>query len=155
MKGYEHKKEEQLWYVYEIPGVKVGISTDWKSRIRKQKHDWTKCRVVAECWGTRSDAIAWEEQYQKVLGYEVEHVKRYSNQKPAMKSYWDSLSAEERKARNKNSGKKGFQHSNSAKTLETNRIKAYEKVECPHCGKVGARNNMTRWHFDNCKSKIY
>jgi hypothetical protein len=22
---------------------------------------------------------------------------------------------------------------------------------CPHCGKTGGINGMTRWHFDNCK----
>lgn len=25
---------------------------------------------------------------------------------------------------------------------------------CPHCKKVGARGNMSRYHFDNCKQKI-
>lgn len=25
------------------------------------------------------------------------------------------------------------------------------KVECPHCGKVGQKFVMARWHFDNCK----
>jgi hypothetical protein len=25
-------------------------------------------------------------------------------------------------------------------------------VTCPHCGKEGAKNNMTRYHFDNCQS---
>lgn len=24
---------------------------------------------------------------------------------------------------------------------------------CPHCGKTGGINGMTRWHFDNCKHK--
>ena len=27
------------------------------------------------------------------------------------------------------------------------------KVECPHCGKIGNRGAMKRWHFDNCKKK--
>lgn len=27
------------------------------------------------------------------------------------------------------------------------------KVTCPHCGKNGANNTMSRWHFDNCRSK--
>ena len=26
------------------------------------------------------------------------------------------------------------------------------RVECPHCGKIGSQSNMTRWHFNNCKS---
>ena len=28
-----------------------------------------------------------------------------------------------------------------------------EKIECPHCSKVGNTMNMVRWHFDNCKNK--
>lgn len=27
------------------------------------------------------------------------------------------------------------------------------KATCPHCGLTGDRNNMKRWHFDNCKHK--
>lgn len=26
-----------------------------------------------------------------------------------------------------------------------------EKVQCPHCGKIGGKPSMTRFHFDNCK----
>lgn len=26
-------------------------------------------------------------------------------------------------------------------------------VECPHCGKIGKGGNMSRFHFDNCKTK--
>jgi hypothetical protein len=26
-------------------------------------------------------------------------------------------------------------------------------VTCPHCNKQGGINNMSRWHFDNCKNK--
>jgi len=28
-----------------------------------------------------------------------------------------------------------------------------EKVKCPHCHKIGGKNNMKRWHFGNCKFK--
>jgi hypothetical protein len=27
-------------------------------------------------------------------------------------------------------------------------------ITCPHCGKSGGTNVMTRWHFDNCKNLI-
>ena len=27
------------------------------------------------------------------------------------------------------------------------------QVQCPHCNKIGVRNSMLRWHFDNCKRK--
>ena len=26
------------------------------------------------------------------------------------------------------------------------------KVQCPHCGKEGAQNTMSRWHFNNCRN---
>ena len=29
--------------------------------------------------------------------------------------------------------------------------KSSERVECPHCKKVGGKSGMKRWHFDNCK----
>ena len=28
------------------------------------------------------------------------------------------------------------------------------QVTCPHCGKVGAKLIMARWHFDNCKLSL-
>jgi uncharacterized membrane protein len=28
-----------------------------------------------------------------------------------------------------------------------------EEVQCPHCGKIGGKSLMKRWHFDNCKNK--
>lgn len=27
----------------------------------------------------------------------------------------------------------------------------YAKIECPHCGKIGMKANMKRYHYDNCK----
>jgi hypothetical protein len=29
------------------------------------------------------------------------------------------------------------------------------KIECPHCGKLGAPSPMKRFHFDNCKHKVF
>ena len=27
------------------------------------------------------------------------------------------------------------------------------EVQCPHCGSIGGKPVMTRWHFDNCKQR--
>lgn len=35
--------------------------------------------------------------------------------------------------------------------LSPNTGKIRNKVECPYCGKTGAKNTMFRWHFNNCK----
>ena len=32
--------------------------------------------------------------------------------------------------------------------------KKYEKVTCPHCGKIGGITGMKCWHFNNCKEKL-
>lgn len=29
-----------------------------------------------------------------------------------------------------------------------------KEVVCPHCGKIGKGPNMTRYHFENCKTKV-
>ena len=34
-----------------------------------------------------------------------------------------------------------------------NKGRTSPKIECPHCGLSGGVNNMTRYHFDNCKKK--
>lgn len=46
----------------------------------------------------------------------------------------------------------GKKHKESTKSLISKSAKI--KVTCPHCGKVGSRANMARWHFDNCKLKL-
>jgi hypothetical protein len=30
-------------------------------------------------------------------------------------------------------------------------LTAYEKIQCPHCDKIGMKANMKRYHFNNCK----
>lgn len=37
---------------------------------------------------------------------------------------------------------------------DRNPNKNMPKIICPHCGKMGGRNLMKRWHFDKCKSSI-
>ena len=34
--------------------------------------------------------------------------------------------------------------------INPNLGKVRQKVKCPHCGKEGANNTMSRWHFNNC-----
>ena len=36
------------------------------------------------------------------------------------------------------------------KLSKANKGRIHEKVECPHCGKIGGVTSMRQWHFDNC-----
>jgi hypothetical protein len=48
--------------------------------------------------------------------------------------------------------REGYKHSEETKA----KMKGpKEKAVCPHCNKEGGAGNMKRWHFDNCKNKIY
>lgn len=44
-------------------------------------------------------------------------------------------------------------HSEEFKKNAADRLKGIpkEKVTCDHCGKIGGKNAMFRWHFENCK----
>lgn len=39
------------------------------------------------------------------------------------------------------------------KISATHKGKPKQQVECPHCKKIGGKNTMGRWHFNNCKEK--
>lgn len=42
---------------------------------------------------------------------------------------------------------------NLGKPNTSQKGKPQEKLTCPHCGKVGGKSVMKRWHMDNCKNK--
>jgi|688.fasta_scaffold00037_201 hypothetical protein len=42
----------------------------------------------------------------------------------------------------------------NAKRSETMKGRPKEKIQCPHCKKVGGKPQMIQWHFDNCKERI-
>ena len=45
----------------------------------------------------------------------------------------------------------GYVFSEESKTLLSQKAKTREKIECPHCSKVGAIPQMRQWHFEKCK----
>lgn len=43
-----------------------------------------------------------------------------------------------------------FSEEHKQNLSKANKGKSLSETTCPHCGKIG-RNNMTRYHFDNCE----
>jgi hypothetical protein len=41
-------------------------------------------------------------------------------------------------------------HIRNAAEARRGKLHTIGKVECPHCGVIGGKNNMKMWHFDNC-----
>jgi hypothetical protein len=50
-------------------------------------------------------------------------------------------------------GMYGKNHTEEAKELISKAILSRPKVACPHCNRVGDLANMSRWHFNNCKTQ--
>jgi len=50
---------------------------------------------------------------------------------------------------------KGLKRSDETKLKMSQAQQGLKKptTECPHCNKIGAKGNMLRYHFDNCKKK--
>lgn len=60
--------------------------------------------------------------------------------------------SEERKA-NISKGRKGMPARNKGKPMPKHQLEILnQKVQCPHCSKIGPKGPMGRWHFDNCKN---
>lgn len=49
---------------------------------------------------------------------------------------------------------KGSKRSKETCELLSQKARNRERVECPHCGMKGAKPQMGRWHFNNCKEKM-
>lgn len=43
--------------------------------------------------------------------------------------------------------------SKRGKTIATKGVPK-QKIECPHCEKIGGISQMKRWHFENCKKRV-
>lgn len=140
-----------MYYIYHIPGKKVGCTKNPNSRLRQQNA--TKYEILE----THTDihiASVREIELQKQYGYNVDKTTYYNSVKEfkietvnkagrasATKSWKENRDRELQKC--SKGGKIGgsFSHINS---------KVYV---CPHCNKEGGAV-MNRWHFDNCKHKI-
>jgi len=62
------------------------------------------------------------------------------------KSHWYNKTEQEKQVIKKKT-------SESLKKTYALNPRTYEKVQCPHCGKIGGKPGMTRYHFNNCKFK--
>ena len=147
-----------MFTIYHIPGIKIGCSNEVDERVENQGFDYYE---VLETHEDIYVASKREIELQKEYGLPVDKCPYYV-------SYLNrnnNLTFEDRskagKIGGKITGKKNVEsgHFASIQSLgskagaispnNANRL----KTECPHCGKIGAKFVMGRWHFNNCKYK--
>jgi hypothetical protein len=61
-----------------------------------------------------------------------------------------------RQSKTGNQYRKNSSNSESQKKKISEALKGieHEKIQCPHCSKIGGKSAMKRFHFDNCKLNI-
>ena len=130
---------DMTYYIYHIPGIKIGCTNQLEKRMSDQGFtEWEILETHDDGWlaGDR------EQELQKEYGLPVDDVHYMISLKNRRK--FTKQEASRGGLTNKRTGHlDSIQHLAQASRLE--------KVECPHCNKVGAKFNMKRWHFDKCK----
>ena len=160
----------KLFYIYHIPGIKIGCST--RPKIRVEEQGFSNFDILEV-----HDDIALASQR------EVELQVQYGYGRDNNCSYEDSYKARLEAGKkggvaNKESGwitklghKQGKKNVESGSLLRAasmagkivgprlskehmsrmGKIGGNKKVTCPHCNKEGLARPMHRWHFNNCK----
>ena len=141
--------------------VYIGYTNNFKNRIKDHKKNFKKHKskfydaIKSYGW----DSFTWEVIYQST---DSKHC--LSVMEPHFISEYQSMT----EGYNMTSGGEGISNDRIDDTVRqklaiagknrwlngTNGNSFREKVECPHCGKIGTLAIMKRWHFDKCKLVI-
>jgi ribosomal protein L37AE/L43A len=134
-----------MYYIYHIEGIKIGCTSNIKSRLKKYKSEGIFQFDIIETHTDIYKASEREMKLQKEYGYPVDHVPYYHSKKMQEKGRVIG-------------GIAGGNAAVQSGQLDAARKKAFEKsnhskYRCPHCGTEGQYRAMKRWHDDNCKHK--
>jgi len=160
------------FYIYHIPGVKVGCSTNPKKRTKDQGFNSYE---ILECHEDIKIASEREIYFQEKFGYGRDNNSDYENSykarieagkiggKANKESGWITQLGFTQGKLNKENGTLLKAARLGGKVTGSNLSKEYlanlgkiggnKKVTCPHCNKEGLARPMHRWHFNNCKYK--
>ncbi len=138
-----------MYYIYEIPGVKIGCTVHIKGRQRKQRHKGEM--IILEQHEDIMVASNREIELQREKGYPVDKT-----------PYWKVTEKEKCSRGGVTAGNRAVESGQfkefvrAGGTAACNNPNFSNKMEwtCPHCGKSGkARVNLVRFHGDQCKEK--
>ena len=138
-----------MYYIYHIPGVKIGCTNDLEKRMRDQGFtEWEILETHEDGW------LAGDREWELQDEYGFERDKSHYMVSVQNRPKWnDSTRHIFTKEDHVNGGKagKGVKKSNTKKLREyaSNRPRHF----CIHCKKDYANNIYKGWHGDNCKHK--
>lgn len=137
----------KTYYIYHIPGVKIGCTSDLIKRMKDQGFtSWEILEEHTDIYEVSNREI----QLQKEYGYRVDTVpywksvqSRFKWNKDTRHKIWLDKEHQSKAARSK--------RPNYNKKSALNFTK--DKIKCDHCDMVTTKANISRWHGDNCKRK--
>jgi hypothetical protein len=145
-----------MYYIYEIPGVKIGCSLEPKARVKAQ--GYSNYNII-EMHDDPKIAGDRELELQKEYRYPIDsshYIVSLQNRAKGRSKL--NLSKEHYSKMGKKGGlvkNNSFENYSKAGSIACNKKNAPNKilVECPYCKKTGKMPPMKRWHFENCKHK--
>ena len=138
----------KTYYIYHIPGVKIGCTSDLNKRMADQGFtDWNILEEHTDIYLASDREIELQKEY----GYRVDTI-----------PYWKSL--ENRPVWNNDTRHKIWltkEHQSKSGKANKGKPKKYDsglnftkdKIKCDYCDIVTTKANISRWHGDNCKHK--
>lgn len=160
-----------MYYIYHIPGIKIGCSKNPKRRVKTQ--GYTEFTILE----THTDiqiASEREIELQKEYGYKVDcTLYKQTTSSPTLEGIikggqngalkkWQLENPELYKEKQKESASLGGRKQGpiqGKKNVESGHIsnlgieQAKKIYTCEYCKKTGKSSSMFRWHFENCKQK--
>lgn len=125
------------YFIYHIPGIKIGCSTEPHKRISNQ--GFSNFEIIEK----HEDIIIASQreiELQEQYGYQVDKI-----------PYNQTIS----NRRSFNKGHSYGKNGNQLKEMQSlGGLSSSSKTEvCPHCGQSQKVPIVYRWHFNNCKKK--
>jgi hypothetical protein len=124
---------------------------DIRKKLQARRHTQdTKAKISENNWqkhnpGHRTGVKWSEEQRRKMEEYLAEKGSPFKG-----RSHTEEA---KQKNREKHLGKRVSEETRSKMRASSNKGQMHPKTICPHCGKEGGGNAMSKWHFNNCKNK--
>lgn len=135
-----------MYYIYHIPGVKIGCTSNPNRRLRAQCYSNYKIlEEHSDIYIASDRELALQKQY----GYKIdkipylEVIKLHTLQTPEGKRKGGLVTGKKNK-------ESGYLQSISSKA---GKITGSIQRTCPHCNKVIKGGVYFYWHGDNCKAK--
>lgn len=153
-----------MYYIYHIPGVKIGCTMYPKKRINKRQN--VNDYIILEIHTDIDIASNREIELQKKYGYRLDRISykdwiktcstagKIGGKIAVKTSQLKKVCAKGGKIAGKLNGKKAVESGQLMSVYKIGLEKSNEKIQCIYCNKIINRKNHGRWHGEKCKNKI-